>query len=85
MQDFLRCEVGYEVRAYMVATASCKKLVVDMHYEAHIQAIVSYYDSVLGGKVGKKDTLYHVVDSRPVFASKYRTLILILNMLNFIF
>jgi hypothetical protein len=34
-----------------VATTSCKKLVVDMHYEAQIQAIVSYYGSVLGERV----------------------------------
>jgi hypothetical protein len=31
---FLRCEAGYEARADVVATTSCKKLVVDMHYEA---------------------------------------------------
>jgi hypothetical protein len=30
MQDFFR----YEARADVVATTSCKKLVVDMHYEA---------------------------------------------------
>jgi hypothetical protein len=30
MQDFFRCEA----RADVVATMSCKKLVVDMHYEA---------------------------------------------------
>jgi hypothetical protein len=34
MQDFFRCEAGYEGRADVVATTSCKKLVVDMHYEA---------------------------------------------------
>jgi hypothetical protein len=34
---------------------SCKKLVVDMHYEARIQAIVTYHGSVLGEKVSKKD------------------------------
>jgi hypothetical protein len=39
----------------VVATTSCKKLVVDMHYEARIQAIVTYHDSVLGEKVSKKD------------------------------
>jgi hypothetical protein len=39
-----------------VATVSCKKLVVDMHYEARIQAIITYHGSVLGDKVGKKDT-----------------------------
>jgi hypothetical protein len=54
MQDFFRCEARYEVRADVVATTSCKKLVVDMHYEARIQAIVSYHDSVLGEKVTKQ-------------------------------
>jgi hypothetical protein len=34
---------------------SCKKLIVDMHYEACIQAIVTYHSSVLGEKVSKKD------------------------------
>ena len=38
----------------MVATTSCKKLVVDMHYEARIQAIITYHGSVLGEKVSKK-------------------------------
>ena len=39
MQDFFRCDAGYEARADVVATTCCKKLVVDMHYEARIQAI----------------------------------------------
>jgi hypothetical protein len=34
MQDFFRCEARYEARADMVATTSCKKLVVNMYYEA---------------------------------------------------
>jgi hypothetical protein len=34
MQDFFICEAGYEARVDVVATTSCKKLVVDMHYEA---------------------------------------------------
>jgi hypothetical protein len=54
MQDFFRCEVGYEAREDVVATTSCKKLVVDMHYEARMQAIVSYHGSVLGEKVTKQ-------------------------------
>jgi hypothetical protein len=54
MQDFFRCEAVYEARADVVATMSCKKLVVDMHYEARIQAIVSYHSSVLGEKVTKQ-------------------------------
>jgi hypothetical protein len=36
-----------------MATMSCKKLVVDMHYELRIQAIVTYHDFVLGEKVSK--------------------------------
>jgi hypothetical protein len=54
MQDSLRCEAGYEARADVVATTSCKKLIVDMHYEAQIQAIVTYHGSVLGEKVTKQ-------------------------------
>jgi hypothetical protein len=53
MQDFYRCEAGCEARADVVATTSCKKLVLDMHYEARIQAIVSYHDSVLGENMTK--------------------------------
>jgi hypothetical protein len=55
MQEFFICEAGYEARADVVATTSCKKLVVDMHYEAWIQAIVSYHGFVLGEKVTKQD------------------------------
>jgi hypothetical protein len=50
MQDFFRCEA----RADVVAITSCKKLVVDMHYEARIQTIVSYHSSVLWEKVTKQ-------------------------------
>jgi hypothetical protein len=51
----LRCEAGYEARADVVATTSCKKLVMDMHYEAQIQTIVSYHSSILGEKVTMQD------------------------------
>jgi hypothetical protein len=53
MQDSFRCEAGYEARADVVATTSCKKLIMDMHYEARIQAIVTYHGSVLGERVTK--------------------------------
>jgi hypothetical protein len=36
MQDFFRCQDGFEAKADVVATRCCKKLVVDMHYEAHL-------------------------------------------------
>jgi hypothetical protein len=54
MHSFFRCEAGYEARVDVVATTSCKKLVVDIHSEARIQAIVSYHGSVLGEKVTKQ-------------------------------
>jgi hypothetical protein len=53
MQDFFRCEAGYKARMDVVATTSCKKLVLDMHYEARIQAIVTYHGSVLGERMTK--------------------------------
>jgi hypothetical protein len=55
MQNFFRCEAGYEARADVVATTRCKKLVMDMHYKARIQAIVSYRGSILGEKVTKQE------------------------------
>jgi hypothetical protein len=55
MQDFFRCKAGCEARVNVVATTSCKKLIVDMHYEARIQTIVSYHGFVLGEKVTKQD------------------------------
>jgi hypothetical protein len=44
MQDFFRCEPRYEASADVVAAASFKKLVVDMHYEARFKAIITYYN-----------------------------------------
>jgi hypothetical protein len=76
MKDFFICEAGYEARADVVATTSCKKLVVDMHYESRIQAIVSYHGSILGKKVTKQQAqTSHVVGQGPVLAGKYNTLI----------
>jgi hypothetical protein len=46
--------LGALTRADVVATTSCKKLVVDMHYEARIQAVVTYHGSVVGEKVTKQ-------------------------------
>ena len=42
MQDFYRCEEGYEARANELAHQACYKLVKDMHYEACVQAVVVY-------------------------------------------
>jgi hypothetical protein len=51
MQDFFRCVA----RANVLATMSCKKLIVDTHYEARIQAIVTYCGSMLGDELSKKN------------------------------
>jgi hypothetical protein len=59
-----------------VATTSCKKLAMDMLYEARIHAIVTYHDFVLGDKVSKQDT-----QTMSLTWDQY----LVLNMLNFIF
>ena len=42
MQDFYRCEEGMMPRAMQVARKACYKLLADMFYEAHIQAIIDY-------------------------------------------
>jgi hypothetical protein len=36
VDNSFRCDAGYEARADVVSTTCCKKLVVDMHYEARI-------------------------------------------------
>jgi hypothetical protein len=56
MQDFFRCQEGMRAHVDLVVTKSYKKLVVDQHYEVHIQAIVTYYDSVLGQRLKKDAT-----------------------------
>jgi hypothetical protein len=55
MQDFFRCEEGMEDRADLVATKVCKKLVKDLHYEARIQAVITYHGLYLRTKVSKTD------------------------------
>jgi hypothetical protein len=55
MQDFFRHEDGFQDKADMVATKVCKKRVVDMHYKARIQTIISFHGSVLGEKVTKTE------------------------------
>jgi len=55
MQDFFRCQDGHEARADAVATKCYKKLIMDMHYKARIQAVITYHGTVLGMKVTKRD------------------------------
>jgi hypothetical protein len=53
MQLYYRCEEGFEVRAEAVLTKACKKLIVNIHYEARVHAIVTYHRSILGEDVKK--------------------------------
>jgi hypothetical protein len=39
----------------VVATTCCKELVVDMHYKARIQTIITFHAFVLEEKVSKND------------------------------
>ena len=55
MQTYYRCEEGFEGRAEQATTKAYKKLVIDMHHEARIQAIVTYYGSKLEERKTKKD------------------------------
>jgi hypothetical protein len=55
MQTFFRCEDGEEERADMCLKNSCMKRVTDMHHEVKHQAVITYYASVLGQKIGKEE------------------------------
>lgn len=63
MQDFFRCQEGYEAKAAQVAHKACYKLVKDIHYEARVQAVVTYYALVRKERITKKD-------ARNVFLTK---------------
>ena len=56
MQDFFRCEKGYEAKADVVADKAAKKLVKDMHYETRIQAMIQYHTEILKVRVPKSAT-----------------------------
>jgi len=53
MQDFYRCEPGYEAIVAQVVDTACRKLVKDMHYETRVQAVITYCADVEKRKVGK--------------------------------
>ncbi|TVU12496.1 hypothetical protein EJB05_46147, partial [Eragrostis curvula] len=52
--DFFRVEPEYRDRAVRWAYDACPKLVTDMHHEARVQAVRSYYAKFLGMKIDKK-------------------------------
>lgn len=57
MQDFYRCDLGYEENVSANMKMACKRLVHDMIYEAKPQAIVQYYAQYHNMKVPKNDAI----------------------------
>jgi len=55
MQDFFRIQEGQEESAYPVAYASCKRRVMDLHYESRIQAHIDYNAKFLLRRVNKEE------------------------------
>ena len=54
MQDFFRCEEGYEAKTDVVPDKAVKKLVKDMHYEMRIQAVIQYHAEILRERIPKR-------------------------------
>jgi hypothetical protein len=55
MRNFYRLVGGFEEHANKVQDTVCKKLVLDMHYEAQIQCIINYSASKLAKKMLKAE------------------------------
>lgn len=66
MQDWFRCDTGYETRASAVQDKAAKLRVKDMYYEAHVQVLVTCYadtkDETLPKKVAKRMLHYPDTD-----------------------
>ena len=69
IHDFFRCTKGYEAKAAQVAHKACYKLVTDMNYEPHIQAIITYHASI-NVKV-KKEQARNMTMTREQFLLVY--------------
>ncbi|TVU40581.1 hypothetical protein EJB05_14048, partial [Eragrostis curvula] len=53
--DFFRVEPEWRDRAVRQVYDACPKLITDMHYEARVQAVRTYYAKKLGRKIEKKE------------------------------
>ena len=51
MQNFYRCDEGYEESASVTSHNQCIKLVKDMHYEAQVQCVINYSAMFLTQKI----------------------------------
>lgn len=55
MQDFYRLVERHAEKAEEVQDTVCKKLVLDMHYEAQVQCTINYTASRLRKKMSKAE------------------------------
>jgi len=54
MQDFYRCDEGYEESASVTSHNRCIKLVKDIHYETQVQCVINYGAMFLKQKIKKE-------------------------------
>jgi hypothetical protein len=81
MQDFYRLVGGFEGQANKVRETVCKKLVLDMHYEAQIQCIINYSASKLAKNMSKaEERTYKLTREQYEEVQLYFTLRTMLNM-----
>ena len=55
MQDFYRLAEGFEEKADELQERKCKKMILDMHYEAQVQCVINYNAAKLGKKMLKAE------------------------------
>ena len=55
MQDFFRCDEGFEDRAAQVQDKVCRSRLSDLYHEMRLQCIINYSADVLGQVVRKAD------------------------------
>jgi hypothetical protein len=71
MQDFFRCDEGYDERASRIAQKACYKLVKDMHYEPRVQAIIQYHAIFEERKVDKEEARNMTLTKEKCMLVKY--------------
>jgi hypothetical protein len=55
MQDFFRCDEGFEDRAERVQDKVCRSRLSNLYHETWLQCIINYSADVLGQVVRKAD------------------------------
>jgi precorrin-4 methylase len=55
MQDFFRCNEGFEDRATRVKDKVCRSRLSDLYHKTRLQCIINYSTDILGRVVRKAD------------------------------